>query len=180
MKKAMNMRCLSLVPWIIDSTHKNKCCYIVFFFSCLFTCMSREQSIVPIQHLWGSKKRFSNACFTVIHLRRRWFWNPDSNVQIMFSLCFLLRQDHHRVGLHVATSLLRHIFGLKWQSPNVKQGERWILVSPLFDRPRSALQPSLLLLDLQQASDEWGDTTEAKKGETKHRRSLSLPNFAKA
>lgn len=95
-----------------------------------------------------------------------------------FSLCFLLRQDHHRVGLHVATSLVRHIVGVKWQSSNIKQGEMLILVLPLYGQPCSALHSPLLLLNLQKASDEWGDATEAMKGETKHPQSLSLPNFA--
>lgn len=71
-----------------------------------------------------------------------------------FSLCFLLRQDHHRVGLHVATSLVRHIVGVKWQSSNIKQGEMLILVLPLYGQPCSALHSPLLLLNLQKASDE--------------------------
>lgn len=137
-----------------------------------------EQCRVPIQHHWGRKIGFITLVFILIQLSRRRFRNPDSNVQIMFLLCLLLHQDHQRVGLHVATSLLRHIFGLKWQSLNMNWGEMLILVSPLYGRPRSALHSPLLLLDLQKASDEWGDATEAMKGETKHRRSLSLPNFA--
>lgn len=158
-------------------THNNKCWSVVFVSWCLFACA--WGTVYSSHHPWQKKKGFGMLVFIAIHWSRR-FRNSDSNVEIMFSLCFLLHGDHHRVGLHVTTSPLCHKVGVKWQSANVKQGEMLILVWPLYGRPRSALHPPLLLLDLQKASDEWGDATEAMKGETKHQRSRSLPNFAQA
>lgn len=85
-----------------------------------------------------------------------------------FPSVFCCVRAHHWAALHVTTSLLHHIFGVKLQNWHGKQGETLSLLLPLYGRSRWALHSPLLLLGLQKASDEWGDASETTRGETKH------------
>lgn len=146
--------------------------------STLFPCVW-EQCIVPIQQLWGREKGLIMLVFIVNHLSIRIFRNPNSNIQIMFSLSSLLRQDHHRVSSYVDTSLLHHIFGLKWQSANIKRGEMLILVSPLYGRlawlcthPCYCWTSRNLLMNEVTPLKPWRGRLNTDR--------VSLPNFAQA
>lgn len=88
---------------------------------------------------------------------------------------------YHQTFLHVATSLLLHIFWAQPLNSCAEWGEMLSLASPLYIKPHSVLSTfhcyCWTYRELGLRSDEWGDAREGMTGETKHQRNLS-PQFS--